>query len=775
MPPSKKRKAHAQNPVGIEHFFANQRKRHEAESAIGPAFIQSKPSKEKEDAAVPMDTLNVHDRDSNDKGDKVGNQSNPEQSSSSSSNSDGNAVDRSINSDKSSDQSTTMMGIMQPQAQQYTPNELPLTTDPLRFNPHEYDAIISHWPTESKTSTKRTVPYSFLTHAFATINATSSRISITNILCNMLRVLMIHTPDDVLPTLWLCSNRLGATGVELGVGPLILTRAMTAVSGGISSHKLRQLYRDHGDWGDVAYKIKATIRTIAFSKNPRPLRAREVFHQLRHGLTSVKGKGAVDQKTHIIQRLLLATQTAEEARYLIRTCVGNLRTGAVEKSVLLALARACVLIHDGNSKPDALKHAEDVLKECYAQCPDWDRLIPWLQECGWDLERIFEKCGITVGVPLRPMLGQITRRMTDVFAKLTDRDFVCECKYDGQRAQIHMDEQGHVKLYSRHLEDMTDKYPDVVHMLPDIRKADVGSFIIDGEIVAINEKGTILPFQTLSNRERKNVTIAGIKVQVCVMAFDLMYLNGESLLRMSFRERRGRLRDHFVPKQGVFDFAEGIEAHGVPEDQEKVYAFFDKSVREGNEGMMVKVLDPPPSGVQQPLSTYEPDKRVESWLKVKKDYLEGVGDSLDLVPIGAWYGNGRKAGWYSPVLLACFNPENDTFESVCKCMSGFSDEFYRNMKQFYSGDRILEHARHDYVTDLVPDVWFDATEVWEIKGADITISPVHKGALGRIDPDRGLSLRFPRYLRTRTDKTIYEATTSEQLSDFFLAQNGNGT
>lgn len=451
MPPSKKRKAHAQNPVGIEHFFANQRKRHEAESAIGPAFIQSKPSKEKEEDAVPMD-----DRDSNDKGDKVGSQSGPEQgsSSSSSSNSDGNAVDTSINSDKSSDQSTTMMGIMQPQAQQYTPNELPLTTDPLRFNPHEYDGIISHWPTESKTSTKHTVPYSFLTHAFATINATSSRISITNILCNMLRVLMIHTPDDVLPTLWLCSNRLGATGVELGVGPLILTRAMTAVSGGISAHKLRQLYRDHGDWGDVAYKIKATIRTIAFSKNPRPLRAREVFNQLRHGLTSVKGKGSVDQKTHIIQRLLLATQTAEEARYLIRTCVGNLRTGAVEKSVLLALARACVLIHDGNSKPDALKHAEDVLKECYAQCPDWDRLIPWLQECGWDLERIFEKCGITVGklsrdemtsigsgyssralvlgVPLRPMLGQITRRMTDVFAKLTDREFVCECKYDGQ-------------------------------------------------------------------------------------------------------------------------------------------------------------------------------------------------------------------------------------------------------------------------------------------------------------------------------------------------------
>lgn len=394
---SKKRKPHSQTPVGIEHFFANQRKRHEAESAIGLPFVQSKPPKEKESAAATKDTLTVDHCDSsnnNDNGDQVDDLSNTKHSISSSDNS---TVDTSTNTGGSSDQSTSMMGIMQPQAQQCTPNELPLTTDPLHFNPHEYDTIISSWPTESKTSTKHTVPYSFLAHAFTTINATSSRISITNILCNMLRVLMIHTPDDVLPTIWLCSNRLGATGVELGVGPLILTRALTAVSGGISSNKLRQMYRDHGDWGDVAYKIKATLRTIAFSKNPRPLRAREVFHQLRHVIASVKGKGAVDQKTHIIQRLLLAAHTAEEARYLIRTCVGNLRTGAVEKSVLLALARACVLVHDGNSKPDVLKHAEDVLKECYAQCPDWDRLIPWLQECGWDLERIFEKCGITVG------------------------------------------------------------------------------------------------------------------------------------------------------------------------------------------------------------------------------------------------------------------------------------------------------------------------------------------------------------------------------------------
>ena len=249
-------------------------------------------------------------------------------------------------------------------------------------------------------------------------------------------------------------------------------------------------------------------------------------------------------------------------------------------------------------------------------------------------------------------------------------------------------------------------------------------------------------------------------------SIDLMYLNGESLLRMSFRERQSRLQDSFVPKQGVFDFAEGIQARGVPDDQEKVYAFFDKSIREGNEGMMVKVLDPPPPGVQQPLSTYEPgmhwgwifyqcaylilissqDKRVESWLKVKKDYLEGVGDSLDLVVslllfqhVNVIYNaiicsplvhgmetEGRPAGihlcsWRASIQRTIHSKVFANACQVCVTMQqvsltndlvayvrlivGFSDEFYRNMKQFYSGDRTLEHARHDYVTDMVPDGW----------------------------------------------------------------------
>ncbi|KAI8376118.1 ATP-dependent DNA ligase [Radiomyces spectabilis] len=634
-------------------------------------------------------------------------------------------------------------------------------------------------------------PYSFLASVFSMVSSISARTVMLNIMCNMLRVIIVHSPQDILPAIWLCSNAIAPSfeGLELGIGPQILSKALRGVSS-VNQTKLRKLYERYGDWGDVAFAAKASVRTIV---KPKPLTVREVFQTL-HAIAGVKGKGGVDTKAGLVRRLLLSA-VGEEVRFIVRTLVAHLRIGAVRTTVLIALARACVfmqsdvgqwpisgdLVRQVDDSKDVLatklKQAENGLKECFAQCPDWNLIVPWLMECK-DVSRVFERCGITVGVPLRPMLGQITRDLTDMFIKLKDRDFACEYKYDGQRAQIHMDNQGRVKLFSRHLEDMTDKYPDIVEVLPRIRSEGTTSFIMDGEIVAMNSEGEIQPFQTLSNRARKNVTLDTIVVPVCVLAFDLMYLNNESLLQLSFRERRTLLKERFVRVKHRFDFVKSMDATGITTDQDKVQAFFKASIGSGGEGIMVKLLDHPPKSLEPSarakglLSTYEPDKRVESWLKVKKDYVEGVGDSLDLVPIGAWYGSGRKAGWYSPILLACYNPENETLESVCKCMSGFSDKFYKEMKDYYSEEnlRVLNTPRHDYVTDLQPNVWFDACQVWEIKGADITVSPVHKGAIGRIEEDRGLSLRFPRFIRVRDDKPTEEATTSELLATLYLQQ-----
>ncbi|CAJ0650264.1 14720_t:CDS:2, partial [Entrophospora sp. SA101] len=155
-------------------------------------------------------------------------------------------------------------------------------------------------------------------------------------------------------------------------------------------------------------------------------------------------------------------------------------------------------------------------------------------------------------------------------------------------------------------------------------------------------------------------------------------------------------------------------------------------------------------------------------------YIENTGDSIDVVPIGAWHGNGRKAGWWSPILLAIYNNKTEKFESLCKCISGFSDEFYREMKSHYSkeNNNILEDKKwyFDVGEELKPDVWFEPSEVWEIKGAIVTISPIYKASIGLIDNSKGLSLRFPRFVKVRNDKSIEDATTSEQIADLYYKQ-----
>lgn len=446
------------------------------------------------------------------------------------------------------------------------------------------------------------------------------------------------------------------------------------------------------------------------------------------------------------------------------------------------------------------------MKECFAKRPNYNDLIPALLEIGV-CDELLIRCGLALHVPLRPMLGSITRDLSEMLTKLQDREFSCEYKYDGQRAQVHCDSDGKVSIFSRHLELMTDKYPDLVALIPKIRGDGVSSFILEGEVVAVDqESGDIKTFQTLSNRARKDVAIGSVKVEVCLFSFDLMYLNGESLLNRPFRERRELLRSLFIEVPNRFTWVKSIDA--TSQDSEAVLEFFKSAIDIKCEGIMVKILDNLPNlkppgplsdeiEIQEPpnptskskkgkakpppekktrrkalLATYEPDKRLDSWLKVKKDYST-TSDTLDLIPIAAWHGQGRKSQFWSPILLAVRNEETGSLEAVCKCISGFTDTFYKANKEFYAqdGGNVLG-GKPGYVEyeGGRPDVWFEPQEVWEMAFADVTVSPVYKAAIGLVREDRGLSLRFPRFLKKREDKSIEEASTNEFLAGLWRKQ-----
>ncbi|KAG6720437.1 hypothetical protein I3842_03G061500 [Carya illinoinensis] len=248
-----------------------------------------------------------------------------------------------------------------------------------------------------------------------------------------------------------------------------------------------------------------------------------------------------------------------------------------------------------------------------------------------------------------------------------------------------------------------------------------------------------------------------------------MFANGERLLGFPLRQRRKKLKELFCDeKLGYFEYAKEmtVEANDAYMTNEatlsKLNSFLEDAFRSSCEGIIVKSLDVD--------AEYSPSKRTDTWLKVKRDYVEGLCDSLDLVPIGAWHGNGRKAGWYSPFLVACYNPDTEEFQSVCRVMSGFADSFYREMKDFFSGDRILSKKPPYYLTAEVPDMWFLPELVWQIRGADFTLSPVHKAAIGLVHPSRGISIRFPRFIRPVSDRNPEECSTAADVAEMFQSQ-----
>lgn len=174
-------------------------------------------------------------------------------------------------------------------------------------------------------------------------------------------------------------------------------------------------------------------------------------------------------------------------------------------------------------------------------------------------------------------------------------------------------------------------------------------------------------------------------------------------------------------------------------------------------------------------SEYQPGQRNFNWLKLKKDYLEtSIGDSLDLIPIGANYGKGKRKGFYGTYLLACYNEDDDTFETVTMTGAGLKDEDLQNLYKELNNHRIEDPKANYRVNGLAPDVWFDTKMVWEIKTADLSLSPVYTAATGFTSLNKGISLRFPRFIRIRPDKKPEQCSSADEIFNMYKNQESSG-
>ncbi|XP_010689152.3 DNA ligase 1 [Beta vulgaris subsp. vulgaris] len=626
----------------------------------------------------------------------------------------------------------------------------------LKKKPANFDPNLAAWWEGGEK-----VPFLFLAKAFDLIKGESGRIVITDITCNLLRTVIAKTPEDLLEVVYLLANKIapGHQGLELGIGDASLIKALAEACGATET-VVKKLYKDLGDLGDVAKEIRSKQSMM---RQPPPLTINKVFSTFLL-IAQASGKDSQERKKNYIKSLLVAAKDCEPV-YLMRLLQAKLRISLAEKTLLVALGQAAVYSEE-HSKPPSniqspLEEAGKIVKQVYSVIPVYDKIIPALLSDGvWNLSKT---CNFAPGIPIGPMLAKPTNGVSEIIDKFQDMVFTCEYKYDGERAQIHFMEDGSVEIYSRNAERNTGKYPDVVAALPRFKKPSVHSFVLDCEIVAYDrEKQKILPFQILSTRARKNVAISDIKVEVCVFAFDLLYLNGEALLQEQLNVRRKHLYGSFEEEPGFFQLATTLESN----DLEEIQKFLDAAVNASCEGLIIKTLEKE--------ATYEPSKRSNNWLKLKKDYMDSVGDSLDLVPIGAFHGRGKRTGVYGAFLLACYDSNNEEFQTICKIGTGFSEVVLEERSSSLRSQVIPNpKSYYRYGDTLKPDVWFEPSEVWEVKAADLTISPVHRAAVGEVDSDKGISLRFPRLLRIREDKAPEDATSSDQVAEMYRSQANN--
>jgi DNA ligase-1 len=578
--------------------------------------------------------------------------------------------------------------------------------------------------------------YSELVEIYQQIEGTTKRLEMIEHLVNLFQ----KTPPDILDKLiYLTQGKVQPDfkGVELGVADKLTLRALSKATGFNEQQVEKKLF-ELGDLGLVAeYAVANKKQTALFSEK---LSVNKVYESL-YKIANTTGNKSQDLKFKYIAELLHDSEPLE-AKYIVRSLTGKIRLGIADMTILSALAIAF-----------ATKDEQTKIEEVYNIYPDLGMLGQTLSSKGIGGIKDFK---ITVGIPIRHMLAERLDSIETILEKLGNK-CIFEYKYDGLRIQAHIKENK-VSLFSRHLEEITDQFPDVQELLNE--SLDVDEAIIEGECVPINlETGELLPFQMVSRRRGRKYELetAVEDFPIKLLLFDCLYVNGEDITKLPLIERRKRLEDMITPTSRL-ELSNMI----LTSDKSEAEKFFEKSLSAGCEGLMAKSIAED--------SFYRSGSRGWQWIKYKREYKSELDDTVDLVIVGAFAGQGRRSGVYGALLMAVYNKTEDRFETICKLGTGFSDEMLVKISEMVNDYKLdKEHPRIN--SAMKPDFWVEPRFVFEVLGAEITFSPIHTCAFGELKSDAGLAIRFPRFTgRVREDKAPEDATTSDEIINMYKNQ-----
>ena len=496
---------------------------------------------------------------------------------------------------------------------------------------------------------------------------------------------------------------------QLGIGPNLLYSAISKAST-LPVKRIEEFVRDTGDVGLAAQKAITSQKKHMNFFSEGELSIREVYSTLKK-MAGLTGKGSQDAKIKNLQYLLGAAGPAEIV-YISRLAVEELRIGIGEGIVRNAIS-------------EAFDVPAELVERGYMLTNDFGLVANTSKKDG---SQGLLKLNVVLGRPLKMMLAQVGGGIQEAISEMGS--VAVEWKFDGARVQIHKD-GSNVTIYSRKLENVTHSLPDIVRSVRSNVRAN--TIILDGESVALGKDNRPMAFQEILKRFRRkyDITATAIEIPLHLNLFDILYLNGESLIDIPLVERRKKLEE--ACDKNI------LATQTITGDAAVIDGIYKNALATGHEGVMLK----------NPQSLYTPGKRGKNWLKLKP-----IMDTLDLVVIGGEWGEGRRANLIGSYLLACRDPDSEKFLPIGRVATGITDEQLADLTELFMELLISESGIH---------VEFEPKIVFEVGFEEIQKS---------MNYDSGYALRFPRLVNVRSDKSVEDADTIEKVEQLFSRQKG---
>lgn len=573
--------------------------------------------------------------------------------------------------------------------------------------------------------------------AFDVIEKESSRTKITQLLAELLKQ---ATPNEAAVISYLSLGSLNPP--YIGTQFNLASKSLIKVVSKLIDKSEATVTREIAKLGDLGLVLQ---QEDGFGKKTCEYTINDINKELNN-LLEISGIGSQDVKEKAVFDLL-SNLDAASAKYVVRVILGKLRMGFSDMTLLDAFS--WMECGDKSIRVD--------LEEAYNICVDIGQIIKVLKDDGI---KGIKKLNITPGIPIRPAAAERLEDAQAIFKKLGT--CVAQPKLDGFRLQVHVDKTTRphlVRFFSRNLIDMSHMFPDLANALLELK---VDNIVFEGEAIAYDvETGNFLPFQETVKRKRKHDIESVLQsYPLKLYVFDLLYLDGQSYLEKTHKQRRKAFLEVLDQKL--------IEKHHVivPIEEEKIESakelseYFEKNISSGLEGVVVKRTD----------AIYQAGKRNFNWIKLKRQESGSLEDTVDCVVFGYYSGHGKRASFgIGALLVGVYNKEKDEFQTVAKIGTGLTDAEWKDQKK--ECDKIKSANKPHNIEcakELFPDVWVEPEIVCMIRADEITLSPLHTA--GKTSNHSGYALRFPRLMGYRPDKKATEATEVKELEHLYKLQ-----